>query len=100
MTIGTTTRYVGSEHPYLAGVVVKITVVLKGGAVPGVEVEDDACYITDDDALAVAGGVTEHDRIEVAPWVPERGRFSFVTSDARAIDLECFRRLIVEGRDA
>ena len=41
-------------------------------------------YVTD---VIRCGGVTEHDRLEVQPWIEEEGRFSFVTSDARAVDL-------------
>jgi len=40
--------------------------------------------------LARAGGVTANDRVAVQPWMPGVGRFSHVTSDARAVDLACF----------
>ena len=43
--------------------------------------------------LARASGVTADDRIEVQPWMEKEGRFSFVTSDPRAVDLACFRKL-------
>jgi hypothetical protein len=33
--------------------------------------------------------VTADDRIEVRPWIEREGRFSFVSSDPRAIDLAC-----------
>ena len=50
-------------------------------------------YLTDDDAIARAGGVTVFDRIEVAPWIEKEGRFSFVTSDPKAVDLTAFAHL-------
>jgi hypothetical protein len=37
--------------------------------------------------------VTADDRIEVQPWLEAESRFSFVTSDPRAVDLECFAHL-------
>jgi len=37
--------------------------------------------------------VTADDRIEVQPWLEREQRWSFVTSDPRAIDLACFRHL-------
>ena len=40
------------------------------------------------------GGVTAHDRVEVQPWLEREQRWSFVTSDPRAIDLACFRHLL------
>jgi len=37
--------------------------------------------------------VTADDRVEVQPWLEAEGRFSFVASDPRAIDLACFASL-------
>ena len=37
--------------------------------------------------------VTADDRVEVQPWLAAEGRFSFVSSDPRAIDLACFASL-------
>jgi hypothetical protein len=53
----------------------------------------DVSYLRDEDALARAGGVTADDRVEVQPWLADEERWSFVTSDPRAIDLACFRGL-------
>ena len=32
-------------------------------------------------------------RFEVQPWIEKEGRFSFASSDPRAIDLACFADL-------
>lgn len=82
-TIGATTTYVGSEHAYLRGYRVRIIAVLKA----------DGSVVKDDDELARMGGVTAADRLDVQPWLEAERRFSFVTSDPRAIDLECFEHL-------
>jgi len=37
--------------------------------------------------------VTADDRVEVQPWIEREERFSFVSSDPRAIDLDCFKHL-------
>jgi hypothetical protein len=87
--LGSTTTYQGSEHRYLKGYAVRIVAVIKNAARDGYDADNDP-YITDDDDLARAGGVTADDRIEVQPWMEKEGRFSFVTSDPRAVDLACF----------
>lgn len=81
--LGTTTTYIGSEHSYLHGCRVRIVAVLNA----------DGRFIKDEDALSRAGGVTAEDRIEVQPWLAAEERFSFVTSDSHAADLECFAHL-------
>lgn len=89
--IGTETIYTGTEHPYLTGLRVRIVAVMKGAACP--EPKPDGPYIRDDEDLIRAGGVTADDRVEVQPWLDSDGRFSFVTSDAKATDLACFGQL-------
>jgi len=91
--IGTTTTYHGKEHPYLDGYQVKIIAVIKGGASDSFDPDDDNSYITDDYALERAGGLTEDDRVEVQPWLAEKGRYSFATSDPRATDLANFAEI-------
>jgi len=93
--IWTTTTYQGpaDEHPYLNGYQVRITAVIKGGCAPDRDADTDCPYLTDDDDIARAGGVGPHDRIDVQPWLEKEGRFSFASSDARAIDLACFAGL-------
>ena len=91
--LGSTTTYLGTEHPYLRGCKVRIVGVMKGAAAPDHDPEHEDSYLRDEDALALAGGVTADDRIEVQPWLAGEQRWSFVTSDPRAIDLACFRRL-------
>jgi hypothetical protein len=91
--LGSTTTYHGSEHPYLRGYKVRIVAVMKGAAVPDHDPEHEDSYLRDEDALARAGGVTADDRVEVQPWMVDERRWSFVTSDPRAIDLGCFRGL-------
>jgi hypothetical protein len=92
--LGSTTTYHGTEHPYLKGYKVRIVAVLKNAARPDIDVDGpDYATISDEDDLARTGGVTADDRIEVQPWLKEISRFSFVTSDPRAIDLACFKKL-------
>ena len=79
-TLGTTTTYDGTEHAYLRGHKVRIVAVLKNA-------------LRADEDLERAGGVTADDRVEVQPWLAAEGRFSFVSSDPRAIDLACFASL-------
>lgn len=92
--LGSTTTYHGTEHPYLKGYKVRIVAVLKNAARPDIDVDGpDYAHLSDEDDLARSGGVTADDRIEVQPWMEKEGRFSFVTSDPRAVDLACFRKL-------
>ena len=91
--IGTTTTYHGIEHRYLAGYAVRIVGVMKGAAAPDHDPEADCAYLTDDLEIARAGGIGVLDRVEVQPWLDGEGRFSFVSSDPRAIDLACFAHL-------
>ena len=93
-TIGKVTTYTGTEHGYMRGYKVRIVAILKNAAKPDLDVDGpDHDHITDDLDLERAGGVTIHDRIEVAPWIEKEGRFSWVTSDPKAIDLACFKKL-------
>lgn len=85
--IGLITTYVGEEHPYLHGRKVKILAVLRD--IPGT---DDHASFTTDFEVEAAGGVQATDRVDVAPIMAGR-RPSFASSDARAIDLECFVHL-------
>jgi hypothetical protein len=89
--IGTDTRYIGDELKFLRGARVRIIAVLHDALRPGADVDGDDYLVRDDDHLARLGGITRFDRIEVAPFIGER--LSFVTSDPRAIDLECFAAL-------
>jgi hypothetical protein len=98
--IGTVTTIItreGMEHKHLAHHELKICAVIKGAARPDYDPDADDTYITDDETLAAAGGVTADDRCEVAPWIEaatpgiggcEGPHWSFVCSDARAVDLE------------
>jgi len=80
----TTAKIVGSTTTY-CGYKVRIVAVIKNA----LRIEERG-YLTDDDEIARAGGVTVHDRIEVAPWIEKEGCFSFVTIDPKAMDLACF----------
>ena len=60
---------------------------------PNYDPDADGAYLTDDQDIARAGGVTADDRVEVQPWIEKEGRFSFASSDPRAIDLACFADL-------
>ena len=85
--IGSTASYRGEEHPTLRGYKLQIVAVLKNAARKNLD-EDDYAYIKDEDELIQAGGLTSDDRIEVAPWIEKEQRYSFVTSDPRAVDLK------------
>ena len=92
--IGKVTTYHGTEHGFLTGYKVRIVAVMRNSIKPGIEDDDpDYDYIRDDDYLQSTGGVTVFDRLDVQPWLEKEGRFSFVTSDARAQDLTCFKHL-------
>ena len=97
--IGQITTYTGTEHPGITGYKVKIIAILKGGADPDADPDDegDLELITDDAELARVGGVTARDRVEVIPWIEEHGRFSFVSHDPKAVDLELFAHLRLDG---
>jgi hypothetical protein len=92
-TLGATTTYDGTEHGYLRGHKVRIIAVLKNALRADYDPDQDGQYIRDEEELERAGGVTADDRVEVQPWLAAEGRFSFVSSDPRAIDLACFARL-------
>jgi hypothetical protein len=91
--LGSTTTYHGTEHPYLRGCTVRIVGVMKRAATPDYDPERDGSYLRDEDEIARADGVTADDRVEVQPWLEGEQRWSFVTSDPRAIDLACFSGL-------
>ena len=92
--IGKVTTYNGTEHGHLKNYKVRIVAVMRNSLKPGIEDDDpEQDYIRDDDYLQQTGGVTIFDRIDVQPWLEKEGRFSFVTSDARAQDLACFEHL-------
>ena len=88
--IGRITKYVGTEHAHLQGYTVKIIAVIKNAARPDYDPDADGQYITDEKELDRADGVTADDRIEVQPFLEKEGRYSFVSSDPLATDLECF----------
>jgi hypothetical protein len=91
--IGITTTYDGTEHAYLRGHKVCIVAVLKNALRADYDPDHDGQHIADEHDLERAGGVTADDRVEVQPWLEAEGRFSFVSSDPRAIDLACFASL-------
>ena len=92
--IGKVTTYHGDEHRYLKGYEVRIVAVLKNAAKPDIDVDgSDYAHLNDDEDIERAGGVGIHDRIEVQPWIEKEGRFSFVSSDPKAMDLAAFKGL-------
>jgi hypothetical protein len=93
-TIGTITTYDSDEHPYLRGHKLRVIAVLRRVAAPDFDPDSDGAVLRDDDEVERAGGVTAHGRVEVQPWLERERRWSFVTSDPRAIDLACFRHLL------
>jgi len=92
-TIGTITTYDGDEHPYLRGHRVRVIAVMKGAAAPDHDPDREGGYLRDEDDVVRADGITTDDRVEVQPWLEREQRWSFVTSDPRAVDLACFRHL-------
>jgi hypothetical protein len=93
-TIGKVTTYNGTEHRYMTGYKVRIVSILKNDVKPGIDVDGPEYQnISDDIDLERAGGVTTFDRFEVQPYIEKEGRFSWVTSDPKAVDLACFKYL-------
>jgi hypothetical protein len=88
--IGRITKYVGTEHIHIQGYTVKIIAVIKNAARADYDPDADGQYITDEETLTRVGGVTTDDRVEVQPFLEKEGRFSFVSSDPLAVDLEAF----------
>jgi len=88
--IGTVTKYTGNEHRYLTGYTVRIIAVFKNAARDDFDPDEEDGYLNDDADIARSGGITADDRVEVLPWLEREGRYSFASSDPRAIDLECF----------
>jgi hypothetical protein len=85
--IGRRTTCNSDEHPYLRGYDVVVVAILKNALLV-----EDGPYLTTEEDVRAAGGVGPDDRVEVAPILPKEG-LSFVTSDPKAVDLECFRFL-------
>ena len=85
--IGTVTTCNSNEHRYLSDYQVRIISILIPVG------EDGFAPVDDDETLAKCGGVTPACRVEVTPWIEKEGRFSFVTSDPWATDLDCFSDL-------
>ena len=96
--LGNTTTYHGTEHPYLRGLKIRIVAVMKRASAPDHSPDREDSYLRDEDAVARAGGVTAEDRIEVQPWLEGERRWSFVTSNPRALDLGCYESLAVMRR--
>ena len=89
----TTTCTCSTEHRYLNGLTVRIIAVIKNAARADYDPDEDDTYITDDEDLARAGGVTADDRVEVQPWIEKQGRYSFASSDPTATSLASFAHL-------
>ena len=95
--IGTITTCDSDEHPYLRGYQVKIVAVIKNSADLDADPDEEDNYITDNEDLQRAGGVTANDRVEVQPFLDKEGRYSFVSSDPKAEDLACFSNIANKG---
>jgi len=91
--IGSVTTYVGTEISGLNGCQVRIRAILRGAARPDVNVDAADHYVDDDVTLARLGGITADDRVDVQAWIETLARFSFVSVDARAVDLARFAAL-------
>ena len=82
--IGLVATYVGEDHPFLRGYVVKVVAAIKQ---PGGDPDLGVFFHTNEE-LAAAGGLDpEHDVLEVVPWLPTEGRWSWVSSDVSLADL-------------
>ena len=64
-----------------------VKAVVDGTAASDRDPEADHPYLRNEEDVLRSGLVTENDRLEVQPWIKGKRRFSFVTSDARAVDL-------------
>ena len=84
MVTGSTAHYLGSEVPFLTKV--KIVGVVKRYQYPFV--------IDEESLLERLGGVDKEDRVIVVPWIHKEQRWSFVTSDPRAVDIDVFQHLL------
>lgn len=91
--IGKVTTYHGDEHRYLHGYQVKVLAIFKGAALPDYDPDDGYAVATTDEELERLGGLAAGDRAEVVPWLESESRFSFVSSDPRVEDLDCFKSL-------
>lgn len=92
--IGSITTYNGTEHRYMNGYKVRIISILKNAAKPGIDVDGPEYRIIGDNIdLEQAGGVTKFDRVEVQPWIEKEGRFSWISSDPKAVDLGVFKNI-------
>jgi len=91
--VGKTTTYQGKEHRSITGRTVRIIAVLKGAATQNHNPDADDAYLSSDEAIVAAGGVSADDRVEVLVWGEAQQRFSFVSMDPLATDLACFAHL-------
>jgi hypothetical protein len=92
--IGAITTFIGDSYGMKLGHKVRIIAVLPNAASPDYEPDAESSYpISDDNDLARHGGVKATDRIEVQPWIEKESRFSWVTCDPEAINLQLFKRL-------
>ncbi|OGR04461.1 MAG: hypothetical protein A2284_09470 [Deltaproteobacteria bacterium RIFOXYA12_FULL_61_11] len=91
--IGAITTCTSAEHKYLKGYKVKIVGVIKNAARADYDPDKDDRILRSDEALKSAGGLTADDRVEVQPFLEKEGRFSFVSSDPKAVELANFRKL-------
>jgi len=92
-TLGTTTTYDGTEHGYLRGYNVRIVAVLKNALRADYDPDQDGQYIRDEEDLERAGRRDRRRPRRGAAMARSGGRFSFVLSDPRPIDLACFASL-------
>ena len=92
-TIGMTTTYQGTEHAYLNGLKVRILGVIRRGAAEDFNPEAPDTYLKSEYTIDQVGGVSAEDRLEVQPWLKDEGRYSWVTSDPKAVDLKCYAHL-------
>lgn len=84
MKIGEDALYIGSDHPYLFGRVVRIVSIHKGYF----NDPDNCVIIKDNAALEHAGNITLSDLIEVVPYLDdEKETTSWIASDVCLNDL-------------
>lgn len=84
MKIGDDFLYVGSDHPYLFGRLVRVVCIHKGYFTD----PDNYTLIIDNATLEQAGEITTNDLIEVVPFVDhEQGTTGRITSDVGINDL-------------
>ena len=83
--VGWFSQYIGSSYPELLDRDVRIVCVRKTMTPP-----DEPLKITSNDELAGLGGLSENDRVDVSPVLPDGRTGTAVFANVALQDLACF----------